>query len=305
MTTSATHVKSERIEGKPGNDAEPTAGDSPRLQEYRKQGYTVFEGVYGEEEMQAWRDELLRLEDASTGIHEQKRSWWFGNMLERSPSLMWPALSNPLILDFAEEVVGPFVQLDNLTLAAFPSVTQEEAEGRTSHWHRDRWGGMATGQYERPLSMNAICYLQDLTDAFGPLRVIPGSHITPVQIVEDRKMQPHPDERLICMKAGDVVLSHNRLLHAGTPNTSGERRFFFSVYYNVSWLKHTDTFDGPNCRQLIKWARERNDYRALRLLGADEHLQARANSGFQEPDELRWEKWKEEDREALMEAEAE
>ncbi len=281
------------------------SGDSARLQEYKKNGYTIFEGVYSEGQMQGWRREALRLEESSTGIHAQKLSWWFGNMLERSPSLMWPALSNPLILDFAEEVVGPFVQLDNLTLAAFPSVPKEEAEGRTSHWHRDRWGGMATGQYERPLSMNAICYLQDLTDDYGPLRMIPGSHINPVEVPEEMKMRPHPDELVVYMKAGDVVLTHNRLLHAGTPNTSGKRRFFFSVYYNLTWLKQTDTFDGPNCRQLIHWARERKDHRALRLLGADDHLQARANSGFQEPDQGRWEKWKQEDREALTEVKTE
>ncbi len=268
-----------------------------------EQGYTIFEGVYSEVEMQHWRDELLRLEETSAGIHQQKRSWWFGNMLERSPALMWPALSNPVILDFAEDLVGPFLQLDNLTLAAFPSVSKEEAEGRVSGWHRDRWGSMSTGNYERPLSMNAICYLQDLTDAYGPLRVIPGSHIEPVQIVADGKELPHPDELLVHMKAGDVVLTHNRLLHSGTPNTSGERRFFFSVYYNVSWLKYTDTFDGPNCRQLIQWARGRNDHRALRLLGVDDHLQARGNSGFQEADEDRWEKWKDEDRATLTESE--
>ncbi len=31
-----------------------------------------------------------------------------------------------------------------------------------------------------------------------------------------------------------------------------------------------------------------------------DHLQARANSGFQEPDEKRWKKWREEDRQALV-----
>ena len=39
---------------------------------------------------------------------------------------MWPTVSNPVILDFAETVVGPFVQLDNLTLAAFPAVPAAE-----------------------------------------------------------------------------------------------------------------------------------------------------------------------------------
>jgi len=251
--------------------------------------------------MLPWREESLRLEAASPGVYAQTRSWWFGNMLERSPALMWPAVSNSTILDFAERVVGPFLQLDNLTLAAFPSVAGD-AKGKVSKWHRDRWGRMPGGNYERPLSMNAICYLQDLTDEYGPLRVIPRSHINPVSITEEDRLEPHDDEVIVYPKAGDVVLTHSGLLHSGTPNTSGKRRFFFSVFYNISWLKYTDTFDGPNCRQLIDWAREHDDHRSLRLLGVNDHLQARGNSGFQEPDEARWQQWIAEDREALKEA---
>ena len=272
-----------------------------RLQRYKEQGYTIFEDVYDEDTMAAWRCEADRLEEAHKGIYSQRRSWWFGNMLERSPALMWPAVSNPLILDFAESVVGPFIQLDNLTLAAFPSVSKEEARGKASGWHRDRWSHFPNGHYERPLSMNAICYLQDLTDEYGPLRIIPDSHLQPITLNEDERSSPHRDEKIVHLKAGDVILTHNGLLHSGTPNMSGNKRYFFSVYYNVSWLKHTDTFDGPNCRQLIEWARGRNDHRSLRLLGIDEHLQARANSGFQEADEGRWQKWDEEDRQALVE----
>ena len=234
-----------------------------RLESYQRDGFTVFAGAYDESQMQPWRDEQDRLESVSTGPHAPNRSWWFGNMLERAPHLMWPVVANPLILDFAEEVVGPFVQLDNLTLAAFPPMNATAAEGGCS-WHRDRWGHMPTGQYDRPLAINAICYLQDLPERSGPLRIIPASHINPVAMSETERSKPHPDEELLYLEAGDVVLTHNGLLHSGTANTSNAKRYFFSVYYNISWLKYTDTFDGPNCRQLIAWARERNDHRALR-----------------------------------------
>jgi len=273
-----------------------------QLARYRRDGYTVFRSAYNEETMQTWRDEQDRLEAASTGPFAQQRSFWFGNMLERAPQLMWQAVANPLVLDFAEQVVGPFVQLDNLTLAAFPSKDIDDPTARQCSWHRDRWAHMPSGQYDRPLSMNAICYLQDLTDENGPLRVITGSHITPVTMDEEERAAPHPDEELLYLQAGDLVLTHNGLLHSGTPNTSGKKRYFFSVYYNISWLKYTDTFDGPNCRQLIAWARKRNDHRALRLLGQDDHLQARGNSGFQAPDESRWAEWSKADRDAIVES---
>ena len=273
---------------------------SNRLTQYRRDGYTVFKNAYDEADMALWRREQDHLETVSKGPYAQQRSWWFGNMLERAPHLMWPVVANPLILDFAEEVVGPFVQLDNLTLAAFPPMNATAAEGGCS-WHRDRWGHMPTGQYDRPLAINAICYLQDLTERSGPLRIIPASHINPVAMSETERSKPHPDEELLYLEAGDVVLTHNGLLHSGTANTSNAKRYFFSVYYNISWLKYTDTFDGPNCRQLIAWARERNDHRALRLLGQDDQLQGRANSGFVEADEDRWTAWREADLNALTE----
>ena len=277
-------------------DSDPT----DRVQQYQKQGYTIFENAYTAEQMVAWREEIDRLEAAHKGIHSQPNSWWFGNMLERSPALMWPVVANARVLDFAELIVGPFVQLDNLTLAAFPSSTKANAGERVSGWHRNRWSHLPNGFYERPNAMNAICYLQDLTEDFGQLRIVPSSHIQPITIARGEGQNRRDDEIVVDMEAGDIILTHNGLMHSGSPNISGHKRYFFSVYYNISWLKQTDTFDGPNCRQLKAWARKRKDHRALRLLGEDDHLQARSNSGFVIEDQTRWQKWKAEDLEALV-----
>jgi hypothetical protein len=104
------------------------------------------------------------------------------------------------------------------------------------------------------------------------------------------------------MKAGDVVVIHNCLLHSGTPNTSGRTRYFFSIFYNLTWLKFTDNHSGPNVQQIIRQARERNDHRTLRLFGVDDHLERRANCGFQEPDEQRWAEWAAADQAAIKPA---
>ena len=153
--------------------------------------------------------------------------------------------------------------------------------------------------YERPLASNAISYLQDLTDESGPLRVIVGSHRQPITIeIEDRN-KPHPDETLLYMKAGDVVVTHNHLIHSGTPNTAKDLRYFFSIYYNSTWLKHTDNHSGPLTQRLFEEARDRDDYRLMRLLGVDTQLQPRCNSGFLAPDEDRWEEWIAADRAAI------
>jgi hypothetical protein len=133
---------------------------------YRERGYTVFPRFYGERQMAAWRDKLDEM-------HAEYGEWWLSNTLEYAPRLFWPAVSHSDLLDFAELVMGPFVQLVNLTLAGFRSVPVDEARGKVSGWHRDRWGKVPRGSvYQRPNAINAIAYLQDLSDEYGPLRVI-------------------------------------------------------------------------------------------------------------------------------------
>ena len=267
-----------------------------RLEAYKTNGFTIFEKVFDETQMQLWREKHQELSAANNG------QTWFGNTLELAPELMWPAVTHPTLLEFIEKVMGPFVQLDNLTLAAFTSIEPEAAEGRVSGWHRDRWAHVPyTDAYHRPNAINAISYLQDLTDEFGPLRVIIGSHRKPITIEDADRGKPHPDETVIHMKAGDVVITHNGLVHSGTPNTSGQLRYFFSIYYNLTWLKHTDHHSGPHTQQLLAEAKAANNHQRMRLLGVDEQLQPRCNSGFLSADEARWEEWAAADRAAIKE----
>lgn len=270
------------------------------VEEFKEQGFTVFERVHDAEMMERWKRKFEQMQgEVIESSH--RASWWFGNMLEHAPLLMMPAVTNPTLCDFAERVMGPFVQLDNLTLAGFPSITPKEAKGKVSGWHRDRWAQMPRSEaYERPLSINMISYLQDLTPEYGPLRAIAGSHRKPIGIAPAGRNRPHPDEKLLCLNAGDVVVTHSGLIHSGTPNTSGQTRYFFSVYLNLTWLKTTDNHNGPNISELKKKAREANDLRLLRLVGEDAQLEARANSGFLEADEPTWEKWAEADKAAKM-----
>lgn len=269
-----------------------------RYEEFKLNGYTVFEKAYSLETVELFKKTYHHLREAFAGV--ENTPWWFANTCELAPNQMLPVVSHTEILDFAELVMGPFVQLDNLTLAGFPSVAKEEVKGKVSGWHRDRWASYpTTADYVSPLSINAISYLQELTNEYGPLRVIPGSHRREVSIAKSDISKPREDELILHMKPGDVVVTHNGLVHSGTPNTSGDTRYFFSVYYNKSWLKFTDNHSGPNVQRIIKEAKSRNDHRILRLFGMDEQLESRANSGFLVPDAERWAQWAAEDKAAI------
>tara|TARA_B100001250_G_scaffold227594_1_gene195330 strand:+ start:1536 stop:2402 length:867 start_codon:yes stop_codon:yes gene_type:complete len=274
---------------------------SERLLTYKRDGYTVFKKVFSKKLMKKWKEVYPSIVERQTPLGQKDPTLWLRSTLEFEPKLFLPAVAHPTILDFAERILGPFVQMDNLTFMAFPSVKKEEAVNKASGWHRDIWAYKPTHEeYIPPLACNAITYLQDLTEEYGPLRVLPGSHRSPIAIKSEDSNRPHPDEIIVPAEAGDVVFTHSALYHSGTPNFSGKSRFFFSLYYNKSWLKCRDNHNGPAVRSIVDQAKANGDRRLMRLFGEDPLLFARANSGFARDDELMWDEWIAEDRHVLI-----
>ena len=109
----------------------------------------------------------------------------------------------------------------------------------------------------------------------------------------------YPEEKVIYLKSGDVVMFHCSMLHAGSPNTSSKPRYIYIITYNHSWLKYRGNYNGPNAQAIIEFARKEKNRRLLRLLGEDDLLFSRANSGYQLPDEQMWERWIDEDRQYM------
>ena len=271
-----------------------------RIEQFKTDGYTVFEGLHDEALMQAWRDSYWAMTRAAS-LPGAPAVVWLSCVLEFNPALFLPMAAHAQVLDFAERVLGPFVQLDGLAFNVFPQMTKEQAQGKVNGWHRDRYAEIPqTSDYIRPWCCNTITYLQDLTADTGPLRVIPGSHREAVVMTAQTRSLPHAREKLIEARAGDVVFTHGLLAHSGTPNTSEGPRYFLAASYNRSWMRHRDNHSGPRVQSLVEAARKRNDRRMLRLLGVDELLWERSNPYFLSgDDEARWAEWIEEDRAAL------
>ena len=192
--------------------------------------------------------------------------------------------------------MGPFVQLNGLTLVIWPRATNDASS--ELHWHRDPWGHVPSA-YERPLGLNAISYLQDLDDVVGPLRVVPGSHSQPFTMPTKARQRPHGNEVLIYPRCGDVVVMHHNLVHSRTPNQSARTRSYVSVLYNLSWLRSNSQFGGCEAQRILSLATQYNDHRMMRLLGSDPDLEERANSGFLSDDAECWREWIREDRSRL------
>jgi hypothetical protein len=78
-----------------------------------------------------------------------------------------------------------------------------------------------------PWVANTMWLLDDFTIGNGATRVVPGSHRAgrlPADALADPSA-PHPDERLVTGRAGDVLVMNAHLWHGGTANrTAGPRR---------------------------------------------------------------------------------
>lgn len=227
----------------------------------------------------------------------RQRPAFVPGVLEHHPRAILPVVAHPALLVLAEALMGPMVRLDSVVLAGTGPV-EPGRRGDPVGWHRDRFGFFPSGGYTRPLALICFAYLQDMTGASGPLRVLPGSHREPIALDDAQLRHPLPAEVLIECAAGDAVVIHHNLLHSGTLNTdSHERMFLGHVYTPTAFRAEDDSFDGPHCRALRVSARRSGDRQLARLLGDDDQLATRQNSGFVRPPEEEWAVWQADDDE--------
>ncbi len=266
-----------------------------RLETYRRDGYTVFKSIHSRERLDEWVAAFPVLSNRARILGNDPGD--ITNLLEQAPELFLPAIADATLLDFAELVMGPRVQLDSIH---FRQDASRALERRLLpvYWHRDMNAIFppAEGVYLHPFAVNCITYPHGLNDDYGPFRVIPGSHLRRMEIPHEKRAHPHPEEILVRPEPGDVIFTHNGVWHSGTQNVSGRPRWFVSVYYHVNWLPTRDNHHGPNVSQLRSQARARGDRRTLRLFGEDDRRVQREHATGMEPEEQSWARWIEQDR---------
>jgi hypothetical protein len=226
-------------------------------EEFAEHGFTVIRALVPREQTTGWR--ALR-------FFTERRDF---DILGRAPERLVDTSCRGRHVDLVEYLLeGPAV-LEDVLLKEFPSIDAAADGSPWINWHRDKWSHFPTGQdYPRPNSVSVLVYLQDLTDDVGPIRVIPGSHRRHIEVPADQVSRPHPDERLLRLEAGDGLVIHNCLLHAGSPNRSGRPRMFIAFGYNDMSVPEAMSHHGWG-ESIVAAARERGEPRTARLLGGD------------------------------------
>ena len=237
-------------------------------QELDVQGFTVLPNLMPE----ANRLAALQRMDALFAEEGERAGWEFkseptarrlANLVNKG-EIFVELIAHPVVLELVRHVIGPEFKLGSLNgRDASPNSTAGQP------LHVDM-GMLPDGQ--GPCGCNTMWMLDPFTSENGPLRIVPGSHLSgrrPQEVLADPQA-PHPDEAYVTGAAGTVVVVNTHAWHGGTANrTSGPRRALHAFYvrrdkpqqlWQKRWLS-TGLQDSlsPELRWLLALDDPRND----------------------------------------------
>ena len=130
----------------------------------------------------------------------------------------------------------PIASFRTMLFAKPPRVSEAVAGGTRLPWHQDRWSVL-----DRDPLLNAYLALDDASVASGCLHAVPGSHRLGVlnsdhhsAFLTDAQAAAHctADATVpLPLKAGDLVLMHNHVIHSSGVNASAHPRRALSVSF--------------------------------------------------------------------------
>jgi len=238
--------------------------------EYDEQGYVVLGKLLNDNDLHALQqrideimlgkakldyDKILMQLDSKTGDYndagEQTRGFKGATLeyrkiqdLEFDP-LFLEFMQRPIFRDICKHVYG------NIDIACFRAMFMNKPAHKGTYlpWHQDRW----TFLNKDPL-ITVWTALDPATVGNGCVQVVPGSHkqglINPEHnsgfLTKQQAIDYCPKEKVkyLELKAGEVALLHNHLLHASDVNKTDIPRRAFSVCYMGTDVRHADKGEG-------------------------------------------------------------
>jgi ectoine hydroxylase-related dioxygenase (phytanoyl-CoA dioxygenase family) len=179
-------------------------------------------------DVKPWIDRSEPGADDFTG-RQTKRT---GALIARCPETR-PVVTHPLILEAANELLGPYCERIQLHLTQTIDILPGQA---AQILHRDRlaWGGYIPKPIEP--QFNTIWALTEFTEENGATHLIPGSHDWPL----DRNPESPNESIQAVMSRGSVLCYSGTVIHGGGANRSDAARIGLNVTYCLGWLRQEE-----------------------------------------------------------------
>ena len=229
----------------PAENRNPKTLTRAQVDQFNRKGFVFPLDVFDESEARAnraWFDDLMQ-RAAAAGHNSYSINGW-----DKHCSRIYDLAVEPRIVDFVEDLLGP-----DLICTMTHFFCKEPGETKQVAWHQDASYWAIT-----PSKIVTVWLaIDDVGMDNGPMTVIPGSHLhgqIPYEKLGNMSANvlsqsvPNPldwgDEPVpFVMKAGQVSLHSDLLLHGSVPNSSARRRCGLTLRYNppdVRFEKHLD-----------------------------------------------------------------
>lgn len=229
--------------------AQPERLERAQIDEYNARGFLCPIDVFDASEIAAIReyfDELLPKALAAGWNSYEIVNW------HKHCRGVWDIVTDPKILDVVQDLVG-----DTVICRHSHFFTKLPGDGKRVSWHQDAsyW----------PLSpskvVTAWLAIDDVDEENGAMKVIPGSHRdAQIPFLESDQGEnnvlnqtvPDAEERgeptSLIMRAGQISLHSDWILHGSEPNHSSRRRCGLALRYLSSDVR---AFDGWNAHSVV------------------------------------------------------
>jgi ectoine hydroxylase len=230
-----------------------------QLEQFDRDGYLFFPGLFSAPEIQVLNDEVPRL-------YAQRRP---ENVREKTGDVVRTNFAAHMYsYPFAKlarhpRMVEPIVQLfgEAVYMHQFKINGKMAFDGDVWQWHQDFGTWLNDDQMPEPRAMNVAIFLGEVNEFNGPLMFIPGSHrLGVVDAQHDLSTTSYPlwtiDNDTITKlvekggivapkgPAGSMILFHSCLVHASTSNLSPWNRI--NVYLSLCAVSnHIRRFKRP------------------------------------------------------------
>ncbi|GMV81428.1 MAG: hypothetical protein AMXMBFR7_26120 [Planctomycetota bacterium] len=186
-------------------------------------GFTVIENVLNAAEVSELRVCTRRLaEEVGTEATFGGPARHVANLVARDRSY-WPLIDHTRVLPVVEAVLGPQLILGSLNSRIVRPGDREQA------LHSDIPAEFRKAG--RPIMANTVWLLDDFTLANGATRVVPGSHLSPIE-------SPPADREILFVhqavaRAGSVLVFNGQLWHGGGANRTDRERVGLFGHYRI------------------------------------------------------------------------